>query len=109
MSTKTARTIAENFIAYLNEEGIGDLLPEVASLLDKEADRRNIITVMSAETLTEKEQADLCKTLTAKWGERDVEFAVDSTLLSGMIIAFKDQIIDMSGRNALTDLSQHLS
>ncbi len=109
MSKKTAKLLIENFIGYLKEEGLSDLLPEVAEGLSREADRRQIITVMAAAKLTEKEQTDLRKTLTDKWGERSVEFTTDESLLSGMIIAFRDQVIDLSGRTALTDLSQKLS
>lgn len=109
MSQKTAKVLTENFLAYLKEEGLHDLLPDIAVGLSREADRRQNITVMSAAALSEKEQAELTKTLTAKWGERDIVFTVDSSLLSGMIIAFRDQVIDMSGRQALTDLNQKLS
>ncbi|HSI21304.1 MAG TPA: F0F1 ATP synthase subunit delta [Verrucomicrobiae bacterium] len=109
MSQKTVRTISESFLAYLTEEGLTDLLPEIAESLTREADRRQVITIMSAAPLPEGEKSDLKKTLTAKWGEHAVEFTVDESLLSGMIIAYRDQVIDMSGRSALNDLSQKLS
>jgi F0F1-type ATP synthase delta subunit len=109
MSQKTAKVITENFLGYLKGEGLSDLLPDIAEALGREADRRLVITVMSAAPLSDGEKKELHKTLTEKWGEREVVFTVDDTLLSGMIIAFKDNVIDLSGRQALTDLNQTLS
>jgi F0F1-type ATP synthase delta subunit len=85
------------------------LLPDIALSLSREADRRQVITVIAAAELPEKEQKELSKTLIEKWGEHTVEFTTDETLLSGMIIAFRDQVIDLSGRSKLNDLSQKLS
>jgi F0F1-type ATP synthase delta subunit len=109
MSTKTARTVAERFLTYLKEEGLNDQLQDIAEHLTKEADRRHTITVICATPLSDKEQKDLSATLTAEWGDRDVMFTVDESLLSGMIISFRDRVIDMSGRHALRDLRQELS
>lgn len=105
----TAQTIAKRFLEYLREEGMQDELGVIAAELTREAERRQVITVMSAEPLTEKDRAKLTTALVKKWGEHEVEFTVDASLLSGLLIAFKDQVIDMSGRNALTDLKEQLS
>ncbi len=109
MSQKTVRTITESFLEYLAEQELSGLLPDIAVSLSREADRRQVITVMGATEVPEGEKAALIKTLTEKWGDHPVEFTFDPSLLSGMIIAHKDQVIDMSGRTALNDLSQKLS
>jgi F0F1-type ATP synthase delta subunit len=107
--SKTAKVITERFLEYLKEQGLSDQLPDIAAALSKEADRRHSVTVISAAPLSKKEQNDLEHTLTAEWGEREVIFTVDESILSGMIISYRDRVIDMSGRHALRDLRQQLS
>lgn len=104
----TARTLTEGFLAYLKDEGLDAQLPEIAELLSREADRRQVITVISAEAFEKKEQADLKAKLLEEWGEHPVTFVVDPSLLSGFLVAFGDRVIDMSGRNALNELSEML-
>ena len=109
MSNRIALGMTDRILQYLKEEDIENELPEIAELLTREADRRQIITVMSAAELTKKEEHDLHATLTEKWGEHPIAFTVDASLLSGMIIAFQNQVIDMSGRAAIADLRQTLA
>lgn len=109
MSNRIAKGVSDRLLQYLREEGIGDELPTITELLQHEVERRQAITVISAAAIDEPAQQELVATLNAKWGDRPVQFAVDAALLSGMIIAYRDQIIDMSGRHALTDLNQQLS
>jgi ATP synthase F1 delta subunit len=105
---KEPQQIAERFIAYLKEQGQYENLSEIVDVLQKEAFRRQEIHLISAETLSESEQTDLKKTLTAKWGDHPLIFTVDPVLLSGMIIKFRDKIIDLSGKSKLTNLAQAL-
>lgn len=105
----TAATITKRFLDYLKEEHLDELLPDIARELSKEAERRQVITVVSAAAFSKAESESLEKQLVAAWGEHDVVFTVDPSILSGFLVAFRDRVIDMSGRTALTDLSQHLS
>lgn len=109
MSNRIAKGVSARLLQYLREEGISEELPAITELLQHEVDRRQIITVISAAKLTESAEDELRVTLTEKWGKRSVTFTVDHALLSGMIISFRDQVIDMSGKHSLTDLSQKLS
>lgn len=106
---KEVKTITEGFLDYLSEQGLSDLLPDIAQSLTHEAERRQMVTIMSAAELSTTEKDNLTTSVTAKWGEHPVTFTVDATLLSGIIVAFKDHILDMSGRNALTDLRETLA
>jgi F0F1-type ATP synthase delta subunit len=109
VSNRIAQGVTTRLLQYLREEGISEELPAVTELLQREVDRLQIITIMTAAPLPDSEQVELTATLQEKWGNYDTSFTVDPSILSGMIIAFRDQVIDMSGRTAMTDLKQHLA
>ena len=104
----TPSHISQQFIQYLKEQGGYDQLPEIVQLLEKEVERNQDITVISSVELASKEQGELEKTLLKKWGEHRVIFTTDPILLSGIIVKFKDQVLDASGRGALISLKQEL-
>lgn len=104
----TPHQIAQEFIAYLKKEKLIEQLPALIKELTAEAERNQDITITSAAPLSEREQAEFRRQLSKKWGEHRLLFTVDPILLSGAIISFKDQLIDLSGRGALADLSQNL-
>lgn len=105
----TAETIAKRFVTYLKEEEVYGLLPEVTKLLQEEVWRNQDITVISAAPLSEADKKAVTKQVTDTWGEHPVVYTVDSHLLSGMIIRFQDNIIDLSGRHNLKNLKETLS
>lgn len=104
----TATKISQEFISYLQEHELYDLLPDVVRELEKESFRSKEITVISSIELSPAEKKDLESTLQGKWGEHPFVYTVDPVILSGMIVKFEDKIIDMSGRGKLTDLAQEL-
>lgn len=106
---QTPTDIARDIIAFLKKHDLYDQLEEVNRLLEEEVARTHDITVISALPVPEKEQAELRKTLTEKWGDHPVVYRVDESLLSGLIVTFRDKVIDRSGRQALKDLRQNLT
>ena len=106
--TTTAKLISERFLEYLDEQGQAEILPEIADILNAEALRRQEIHVIAAAPFEKSEQHELEKTLQEKWGEHPVLITIDPILLSGMIITFRDTIIDLSGKGRLMDLATHL-
>ena len=105
---KEPQQIADRFIAYLKEEEQYENLSEIVDILQKEAYRRQEINIISSEKLSETEQSELKKSLTAKWGDHPLVFTVDPIILSGMVVKFQDKILDLSGKNKLTNLAQVL-
>ena len=103
-----ATSIAETIISHLKKEGQYDMLPAVVDVLQKEVFRSKTITIISAAPLEDKDETALKKMLFEKWGEHELAMTVDPTLLSGLIIRFQDQLIDMSGKNSLNQLAHAL-
>ena len=104
----TPQDIASSFIEYLKEQGRSDELPLIVEALQKEVFRNQDVTVITAETLPDTDRHELEKKLNAKWGEHRILFSQDPTLISGMLIRFGNEVIDLSGRTRLTDLREHL-
>ena len=104
-----ATKLSKAFIEYLKEEGQYHLLPEIVQELEAEVFRNQDISVISATELSDKEIKDIEKELIAKWGEHRVVVTVDPTILSGLIIRFQDNILDLSGRQSLQDLKASLT
>jgi ATP synthase F1 delta subunit len=104
----TAQKIAETFIAYLKEQERFDELPAIVQALQEEVLRNQDISVIVAVELSAAEQKSVSDLLTKKWGERRVIFTIDPALLSGMIVRFRDIILDLSGKHDLHDLAHTL-
>ena len=102
----TARDIAATFISYLKEQGQEDQLETLVGYLQEELYRNHDITVISATELDQDERSALEKKLTATWGEHRIIISVDPTIVSGMIVRFRDTLIDLSGKHQLEGLAQ---
>jgi ATP synthase F1 delta subunit len=108
MAHPTPLKISQQFIAFLKEQELYELLPEIVTELEKESFRSKEISLISAVELSAAEKKEIESTLKAKWGEHPFIYTTDAVILSGMIVKFEDKIIDMSGRGKLTDLAQEL-
>jgi len=107
MSTQ-AKAVAQELVAILKKEDLYELLPEITKELEAEVDRSHDISVISAVELTGPERKEVEEFVTKKWGDHRVVLSVDPVLLSGMLITFRDIVLDLSGKNALTSLKQEL-
>jgi F0F1-type ATP synthase delta subunit len=103
-----AQSTAQTIIKFLKDNDQYDQLPAITEILQKEAWRSQEISVISAVELDKKEREELEKTLFKKWDEHEITFSVDESLLSGMVIRFQNQLLDLSGTNSLNQLSQAL-
>lgn len=103
-----AEELSSIVLEHLTRTNQREILGEVVDRLQKELFRSHDITVVSATRLSKTESDELTKNLTKKWGEHEVEFLIDPSLLSGIIVRFQDQIIDMSGKHNLSQLEQEL-
>ncbi len=104
-----AASIAKAFVDYLKEEELYSLLPDIEKELEAEIFRNQDISVIAATQLSEKDQKEISSALTQKWGEHTVLFTIDPTILSGMIIRFQNNILDLSGRHGLRELKETLT
>ena len=105
----TPQDIATAFLEYLKEQGLYEQLPAVCQSLQQEIDRNHDITIVSALPLRDEEVRILEQKLTEKWGEHRIIISHDPSLLSGMLIRFRDQVVDLSGRQKLTELQEQLA
>lgn len=105
----TPEALAKSFSTYLREENLYALLPQITQALNEEVLRNQDISVISATPLSEAQQKSISKELVEKWGEHAVIFTTDASLISGMIIHFQDNVLDLSGRSNLRELQQTLA
>lgn len=105
----TPEALAKSFIEYLRDENLYAMLPQITQELSDEVLRNQDITVISATTLTESQEKEITRELKAKWGEHRVVFSTDPSLLSGMLIHFQDNVIDLTGKQSLRELKQNLA
>ena len=108
MAMPTPHSIAAEIIRYLKENEVYDLLPEISKELQSEVYRNKDVAIISAVELSKSEKESVEKSLTDKWGEHRFIYSVDSSLLSGMLIRFQDQLIDTTGKYKLTELGHAL-
>lgn len=103
-----AETFVHELIAVLKDKEAYGMLPEIVKLLEEEVFRNQDISVISATELSAAQQKEISKELIAKWGEHKVVFSTDQAILSGMLIRFQDNILDLSGKGALKELRTSL-
>ena len=108
MPQPTSHSIASEISHFLKEQGLYEQLPAVVKELEAEVYRNHDITILTPAELSKEEKTKLEKTLTEKWGEHRFVYILDQALLSGILIRFRDQLIDMSGRFKLDELGKAL-
>lgn len=103
-----AKILAEQIISTLKKEDKYALLPEIIEVLLEESYRSQEIHLLSAVKLESNQLKELKAVLEQKWGEHPLVETVDPALLSGLIVKFQDQVLDLSGKYQLEDLKQKL-
>ncbi len=64
--------------------------------------------VISAETLSAEQQQRIADDLHAKYGQLDLSFSIDATLIGGLIIRVGDQVLDNSLRARLSAVQRNM-
>jgi F0F1-type ATP synthase delta subunit len=105
----TAKQLTHELLSTLEQFEAMHLLPELADRLQHEADRQEIITVITAEPLSAATHKQLQTALTKKWGDHEMQVTVDPSILSGLIAICGGEVIDWSGQGDLQNLRQHLT
>lgn len=107
MSTHTE--LADGILEYIQGHGASDAIPAVIERLQRELALQQPITIVSSQTLSPADAKALSKRAVDAWGKHPVQLLVDETLLSGFILRFRDQLVDLSGKGRLTQLQTSLT
>ncbi len=109
MDKSKTTAIVEGFLQYLKKENSLDLLPEIIRDLDNKMDEERLAaTVLSSVALTKSQEKDIEKIMLDKFGTKNVQFTVDSTLIGGIKIKIGDEVLDLSFQNKLDHLSKSI-
>ncbi len=99
-----------SFVQLLCEQGYIKALPACIDAymeMDRAAKRRSVAEVTSAVPLTEEEQAQLIKKLTAMSGRTvTLDCTVDPALLGGIIVRMDGKVLDGSVKRRLRDMKE---
>ena len=111
--TKDARGFVDGVVDYLRRDGKSKgTIPKVAAFLGKvtsQAKKEKVAKVVSAVALTQKEQTDLGRALTAAIGhEIELDCSVNETLIAGLYIQVGDWIVDTSLKSQLEEMAMQL-
>ncbi|HGO5815794.1 TPA: F0F1 ATP synthase subunit delta [Mannheimia haemolytica] len=103
----------QNFIRVMADNKRLAVLPAVLNaFLELRAEQESIkdVEVVSAEKLTDAQEAKIAKAMEKRLGTKvRITSSVDSSLIAGVIIRYDDIVIDGSSRGQLNRLSQELS
>jgi len=101
-----------NLIKIMAENGRLRVLPRVAQLfadLEDEYKKQIDVTVVSAYTLSKKQEEELSNSLEKRFARKvNLNCSVDKTVITGMVITAGDLVIDSSAKGQLTRLSNAL-
>jgi len=107
---KTVEEIVNGFLSYLSSRGQLNLLPQVIERLSQHLkEEEKIATVVSAIELKEEELEKIKMFLKRKFGqELNVKLIVDPKIIGGLVIKYRDQVIDRSLKGKLNSLVENL-
>lgn len=76
----------------------------------KELEKIGVAYVTTAVELTETQKADVCSRIlaTSNYETMEMHYAVDPSLIGGMVIRINDRVVDSSIRTRLNDLTKQL-
>ncbi len=101
-----------NFVVALARERALDRLPGVVQAFESFAMRGMVQRlsgeVISAIELNEAQRAHIQNDLRSRYGEVELRFSVDPTLIGGLIIRVGDQVLDNSLRTRLSAVQRNM-
>lgn len=85
------------------------ILSELNEILNEE-DGRVVVKIKSAKKINEKERGELVKFLKRRYSAKEIILneSLDESLLGGVRIEANNEIIDLSIKNKITKLKEHL-
>ena len=105
--------ILKNVVKFLAKRRLLSKTPNILNALKRVADaREKIISVKisSAEKLSEHKKSEFGHALKERYGAEKIHWneVVDENLLEGVKFEIGDEVIDMSAKNKLKQLQEHL-
>ncbi len=111
--SKDARGLVDGVVEYMRRDGKSkSTLPKVVAFLGKvtaQTRQEKTARVISAVSLTEKEQKDLVSLLSSILGHTiELDCAVDTAIIAGLRIQVGDWIVDTSLKSQLEEMAMQL-
>jgi ATP synthase F1 delta subunit len=105
--------LAKKAVQFLIKKRLVPKAKEIISYLNKiinEHEGRVVATVSSAEKISEAKNKELAQVLARRFSakEIDMEEKVDEKLLGGFKIEVNDEVIDLTIKNRMNKLQEHL-
>jgi F-type H+-transporting ATPase subunit delta len=101
-----------NFLLALAHEGALDRLPAIVQTFERysQGEAQALTSeVTSAVPLSAEQQAHITEELRQRYGDRlELRFAVDPSLIGGLIIRVGDQVLDNSLRTRLSSIQRNM-
>jgi F-type H+-transporting ATPase subunit delta len=100
--------LVKGIISYLTKIKKLDLIPEIIEKLKEISKEENeSASVVSSYELNEDEKNNITEILNSKFGKVSiVNFTIDKSILGGVIIKYKDKMIDLSLLGKLTKIEE---
>ena len=109
---ETAEPAIASFIAYLQRRRWNYLLPEILTeleILHNQANNTLAVKIESANEISSSLNHDITEQLTRKLGQKiKTKNSINQDLLGGLLISYRDKIIDLSLRRQIINLKKQL-
>ncbi|MFA6256851.1 MAG: ATP synthase F1 subunit delta [Candidatus Paceibacterota bacterium] len=114
---KSAKEQAEavpKVVEFLNRKRLLSKSKDILTRLEKilnQAEGKLEVRTYSADKLSESHKKELAQALSKRYGGREMIFKeqIDERLLGGVRIEINDEVIDLSIRNKIKKLKEHLT
>lgn len=107
------KALFKKIIDFLNRKRLLTKVPDILEKLDKiinKEEERIVVKISSARKLTEKSKNELKVLLEKRYKMKEIVFIekLDEKLLGGMRLEINDEIIDLTIKNKIKKLQEHL-
>lgn len=108
--SEDAEIIVKAIMSYLTGKKRLDLLPKIIEGLGQFQNKEsNALEVVTCNQLQEVEKEEIKKAINAKLGEfSEFKFTTDKSILGGVLIKFKDKMIDLSLLGKLNEIEKNI-
>ena len=112
-NTDDKEKVVSSFITYLEKHSLLTLIPNILEELENiHLEEKDIIKteILSSEELNKEELDNISRLLKNKLNKDiNIKTKQDKNLLGGLVIKYKDKIIDLSLKKQLKNLSKQLN
>jgi len=106
-------TIVNNFLLYLKNHHLDNLIPKILEELEKlYLTEKGIIktTITAKEKLADKEVKQIADLVSQRSGKKvEIKEELNDALIGGAVIKYQDKVIDLSIKKQLNNLAKQLA